>query len=810
MRTRRRPVLQDKTPINTPQKTRVTRASAKPDLVPVVELKARLRRASKEKSQDDESEQGAGVDKVAVDLQAKVAAQTGRAARETSVLETSKPARPVARAKRGRGRKALVSSRKEHRAPSQPPAPSKQHVEAAVQTSEPDVDARLPSPQAPPSPPETRDAPGPSSVNADNIAPVKAVGDIPLRQLSYPESPSKGRKPLVTRKRVPLAATAPPAPQRFSTPDTVPIAEEGSSPSDAVEAIFDTPSPARIARLPIPAQSTPLGGRLEQHFSPLATLRKRGRDVSSVQRWNNNVSRAYSPLPPSSPPPGSPPTQEFVAGSSRHQQQVYEEYDHDIDMAMASDHHAGHFYAPNDDLSSDDPFGLLAAERKVKAMREHHVAATSSKAAGKARAPLGTLAAEDLPHSDVYIPEHLPTPLPSDDSHNIDDLYLDVDPERPGPSRIHRQYQEEDENEMMWEEDGDEDKEDMPTPSEEDKENAQSPHRAQGHLDERSPSLDLPLEDDSAFAENAPLHLLPDDGGDVSIPPILAASANEGIEDIEEILHPSSSSASPTHALRTPHKHRSAHKRTPLPTPDFSDNGFSDSPLTARSAGRRDSSPSPVKPLHLTRPRPGPSGTRQPFAPIEVEPEQSSPRPAKVAGRKRTRAQAARSEGTGTETDPRAAVRELESLLPKRSKARSGPSTSRGAGRGRGRGRGRGAATGKGKARADHVEDESESGSESEEEDADTSPPKAKKAKTARGTGATRGRGTGRGRAQGKSAAPSSKRGRSDSKGKGKERADEEVDPDDDEERARKRQERLEYFRKLQEYSIEKEDVYVI
>ena len=50
MRTRRRPVLQDKTPGNTPQKPKstVTRA-AKSKLVPVVEIKAKVRRSSRGK-----------------------------------------------------------------------------------------------------------------------------------------------------------------------------------------------------------------------------------------------------------------------------------------------------------------------------------------------------------------------------------------------------------------------------------------------------------------------------------------------------------------------------------------------------------------------------------------------------------------------------------------------------------------------------------------------------------------------------------------------------------------------------------------
>ena len=61
MRTRRRPVLQDKTPGNTPQKpkSKATRA-AKLELVPVVEIKARVRRSKRGK--DVEADEPADVD----------------------------------------------------------------------------------------------------------------------------------------------------------------------------------------------------------------------------------------------------------------------------------------------------------------------------------------------------------------------------------------------------------------------------------------------------------------------------------------------------------------------------------------------------------------------------------------------------------------------------------------------------------------------------------------------------------------------------------------------------------------------------
>ncbi|OJT12182.1 hypothetical protein TRAPUB_11292 [Trametes pubescens] len=645
------------------------------------------------------------------------------------------------------------------------------------------------------------DEPAATSAAKDNLTLDRGGGDrAPLRHISPAPSPTAGREVLPVRQRKPLQPTSVPSPQRANTPDTIPIADDDSSQSDAIKAIFDTPSPARIIRAPIPAQSTPMGGRLEKQFSPLPPLNVRGRQQSSIRRWNQGVSRAYSPLPPSSPPPLTPPTQEPVAGSSRLQplSQPHPEEDNDYDME--NEPPRGPTYVQKERLSDDDPFGILAAEKKLKALRELRAAAMaeSSRAPGVVRAPLGTLALDEVPSSDVRIPEHLPTPLPSDDDHNIDDLYLDVDP-RPARMVLDEEYDDEE----------DEDKENIPTADydlNEDKENLRPPRLFNGKdHDSEPPSLDLSLEGNSD-AENGPLPLL-GEAGDLPIAPLLAASAKKGLT---ALLEPSSSSGSPTHALRTPHKHRNAHKRTPLPTPNFSD-----TPLTARSADRRDSSPSPVKPSVA---RAGPS-VRKPLAPIEIDAPEDSEEPPKVAGQKRTRAQAAIP--SGSDSDPRAAVRRLESLLPKRSNTRMA-ATVRGVVPSRGRGR---ATTAKGKGRAAPVESTSGGDDESDaEEDSDTSPPKAKKAKTTRGTGP--GRGTSRGRARGRSAAPmstrgrsaapvsasgrpASKRGRSTSKGKGKERA-EEIDPEEDEERARKREERLEYFRQLQEYSIEKEDVYVI
>ncbi|KAI0644884.1 hypothetical protein C8Q79DRAFT_968343 [Trametes meyenii] len=788
MRTRRRPVLQDKTPVNTPQKPR---AWAKPKVIPVVEIKARSRRAVKSK--------GKNVDQME-------ATNTGHPQESQKTFQETDNVLMHQTARAGRGRRkpvAGISARAAGRTSPAPGTNSKRGKEA------------------------------PSMVNTNGVAsssrevevvveefhnphePATAAG--PLRHISIPPSPTAGRQPLAVRRVKPTPLVPQPVPQRYSTPNTIPIADDDSSPSDAVRAIFDTPSPTRIIRAPIPVQSTPLAGKLEQ-FSPMPAARPRGRHESSIRRWNYGVSRAYSPLPPSSPPPLSPPTQEPVAGSSRAQLQPYHNSDFDTEEVPPR----GPVHVAKTRVSDDDPFGLLAAERNLKAMRQRRAKVESSRAPGARRAPLGTLALDEVP-SDVPIPDHLPTPLPSDDDHNIDDLYLDVDPVRSDiPRLVHVDEEMEVDEELREVED--DDKENVPTADydlDEDKENLRPPHLAFGSHKEHGL-----LHDNSsdADAENMlPLSLDAEGNGDISIPPLLVASAKKGLD---ELLAHSSSSASPTHALRTPHKHRSAHKRTPLPTPHFSDDGFSDSPLTAKSAGRRDSSPSPVKPasMHAARAKAGPSGVRRPLATIEVEMEdepetgpevQESPT---VAGRKRTRAQAVQSED---DSDPRAAVRKLESLLPKRSKKRA-PSTAtvRGGGRGRGRGRGRGqgrpaAANGKGKGRTDTADNDSDS--EEGGAESDTSPPKAKVARTTRGSGRGRGTSRGRGRGRGRSAAPistsgrpESKRGRSTSKGKGKERAVEEVDPDEDEDRARRRQERIEYFRKLQEYSIEKEDVYVI
>ena len=405
----------------------------------------------------------------------------------------------------------------------------------------------------------------------------------------------------------------------------------------------------------------------------------------------------------------------------------------------------------------------------------------------------------------VSIPDRLPTPIPSDDEHNIDDLYLDVDPVRPGPSHL------EDSDEL---EDEDGDKENVPTDDydlNEDKENMRPPHLAPDDLHEDEDG-GPPAEGSSSEINN----ML--DETENSIAPILLASARKtGLDQLLE--SPSSSSGSPTaHALRTPHKHRSAHHRSPLPTPHFSDGGLSDA-LGVGDSDVRDESPSPVKKPSIVRgaaaargrgrsvaaaqdkgkgkgkEKAGPSKPRQPLATLEYEDPYAEP--PKVAGKKRTRGVAKEKErekakSSEEDSDPKAAVRRLEALLPKRPKKKARAGEASGS-------RVVVATKGKGKGR-ENMPESTESGSGSEEEpDSDTSPPTPPaRAGRGRGRGRGRGAGTGRGRGRGRAGAPvangrtaaakPASRGRTTSRGrppgskdKGKKRAVEEVDPDEDE-----------------------------
>ena len=790
MRTRRRPALQDKTPGNTPQKPKSkTTRTAKPKLIPVVEITTRPRRAAKAKKvekekveaepmeveeQEEESVEGE-LDQIGDTLGTRCerggSAEAHLAQEATPVSPTPRATRrgtvrkspPTTRAKRGRPRKAKVVEEAEEEEEAEQvrgasngllvldvgltsvldhvPAPEDADMDVPV-AEESDAgeylhtETRITYPYSP----QASEPP----LDERHVEQPQAQA---LRMLPSPASPSGEHQ----RTRRPLGSIPPTTfpiaqPERYSTPESVPVADDESTASDAVRAILATPSPARIIRAPIPVEQTPLG-KIKPLRESLGPFLSRGRKDSSIRKWNAGLSRAYSPLPPSSPPLPSPPAQP-VASSS--QQQLPQRYRFSSDEPDENlENGPGPVYERRDspELSDDDPFGLLATERKLKSLRQRHVAVESSRAPGASRAPLGTLALDEVPSS-VLIPDKIPTPMPSDEDHNIDDLYLDVDPVRPS------HHDDSDGSEY-------EDRENVPSDDydlNEDKENLEPSPLVFDHKEN-----DQPLEEGELEIRNS------DEENIASVAPILLASA-KAKRSLDELLAPSSSSASPTHALRTPHKHRTAHQRSPLPTPHFSDDGdgiFADSPLTARSM--RNSSPSPVKPS-VVRPK----GPRRPLATLELE-EPESP---KVAGKKRTRAQV---EESSEESDPRAAVRKLEALLPKRSKTRATAATKAA--------RGRPAVRGKGKGRENIPQ--SESSSETSE-DVDSSPPKAPPTRgRGRGRGAARGRGRGRGR--GRAAAPvssgsraaapatrgrSTSRGRPVSKGKGKEKAVEE-DPEE-------------------------------
>ncbi|KAI0753514.1 hypothetical protein C8Q80DRAFT_1267902 [Daedaleopsis nitida] len=761
MRTRRRPVLQDKTPGNTPQKPKAkTTRSAKPTLVPVVEITTRPRRAAKrtqvEKNEPmDVDEADDGIDG-ATGVDATPDSPAARRTRQPKAKSTPQ----ILPVKRGRGRPRKETNVVQDVVP-EPEAASEK------------VDTTISVGQGAEEPP----------VEEHELTP-RGRAATGLRMLPSPGTPLAQVRP---RHHAPLRPIPPASlpvaqPDREDTPDSIPIADEDSTASEAVRAIMNTPSPARIFRGPIAVESTPLG-RIPPLEQSLRAIYPRGMHDSSIRKWNAGVSRAYSPLPPSSPPPPSPPTQVPIASSS---QPAAHQYRFSSDGPEEDqENNAGPVYVRRNNPSDADPFGLLAAEKKIKAMRQRRAAVESSRAPGAARAPLGTLALDEVPSS-VPIPDRLPTPIPSDDDHNIDDLYLDVDPDLPEPPHL-----------LEEEEFEDEDKENVPTDDydlNEDKENMRPPHLVSDDYKENDPPHeDVIMGDEEREGQE-------DQENGPSVPPLLLASAKKHLDELLE--QPSSSSASPSHALRTPHKPRGAHQRTPLPTPHYSECGLSDSPLTGRSVAMRNSSPSPIKPSVAARVSAAakPKIIRQPLATLELE--EPDDQPLKVAGKKRTRAQAEH-EQTSEDSDPRAAVRKLEALLPKRSsKARATVAAKAARGKGKsvaGRESAAGKGKGKGKERENLPSSESSNSSDAENED-DSSPPRAPPAR-GRGRGAAAVRSRVRGR--------SVSRGRPASKGKGKGKAMD-VDPEEDEERARQRRERLEYYRKLQEYSLEKEDVYVI
>ncbi|KAH9925913.1 uncharacterized protein BXZ73DRAFT_103083 [Epithele typhae] len=732
MRTRRRPALKDKTPGNTPQKPKPTSAKPlkKPKTVPVVEIKVRPRRG-KQKQPEDEEKDGR-MDAVEE--------------RGDEVTDASPPA-------------TALSSAAEVRA----------HLE---ETKEDKTNARSTRLRSRTTRKDAQLKASSDAEDAENGPPPRDLGAQALRVLPPPDTPTVARVPLRPARHVPVPAAAAtrahvdaqhphthshipahaptPLSPRPATPESIPIADDDSTASDAVRAILATPSPARLVRPPIGAQATPLGKLppLAESFKPFYV---RGRHENSIRKWTAKVvggasAGPHSPLPPSSPVVASSSQQVALPPPVRYRGSWTGEARTEAIYAERKE---------SDESDEDDPFGLLATTTKGKAQ------------ATKTTVPWWMPSA-------ALVPKKVPTPLPSDDSQFDDnDLYLDVDP-APPTSRLEFGGDEED-----MEENGD--KENEPDWLQfDDTENA---------------ALDVEEEND----ENAPPPPPPND-------PHAAANTSAPLLARPEALalllaEPSPSpTSSEERTPSTPHKLH-VHQHPPLPSPAFSASP-SDEGLDLAEWETHRTRPRPRPPL----PHAGPSivrpAVRQPLATLELEPEEP---PSPVEREEKESGPSAQS----SDSDPRNAVRRLEALLPKRSKTRAGdtasssPST---AGEEEGQREGEGEAKakvretrksaragpstvtrgrkenvsvvlkGKGKEREREVSVEESTSADGESGSDDTSPPRPPPAGV---------------------------------EGQGKAR-EEEIDPEEDEERARKRQERLEYFRKLDGYSLEKEDVYVV
>ncbi|KAH9915497.1 uncharacterized protein B0H18DRAFT_1041525 [Fomitopsis serialis] len=604
-------------------------------------------------------------------------------------------------------------------------------------------------------------------------------------------------------------------------------------PANEDDGVLASPTPIKSGLGPLPAQSTPAPLRKRRPRLPLNKMPARAPEpqmpVAGSSKAKGKQRAREESLPPSSPPPPSPlgsrgpipfaVREDLMAELEGDEPLEPEDKENmgmgmgaEIGMGVATDSSVGAvpLQKQRSRSSEDDLFGFIAAERKLKALRRD-MSKDKGKAPAPRRAPLGTL----------VVSRRTPSPSPEP---------------TPGPSTVPLQ---------------------LPTPD-------GGSEADSNPGDYRFLALDSPrLERDTPAPE------LPDPGPGESDPVVQPAYDNGSdvlsYVDPDEVYEhepalpdpgaqsesasaPGSPEVDPT---RTPRKPKSTRKRSPLPTPHF-EGESSESEVGEDTPSR---SMGPAELLDLTSSVPATFRLRRGVVAedkmVEVEDEdkeqgeeeaqgsereEPAPKLKKPATRKRGRGQ---KEG---DDDPAKTAKNLERLLPRRPPKRAKPASddesesseppakrARGRGRGRGRGRARGAAgrgrgRGGAKAHAEDVPSEEESGSESDVEEEEV---KARSSTSrggiARGRGASRGRGRARGRGISTSSRPPSSstrvtRSRSqkpaskpDSKGKKRARdEDEEIDIEEDEERARSRQARIEYFRKLEEYSLEKEDVYVI
>ncbi|KAH9833457.1 uncharacterized protein C8Q71DRAFT_860250 [Rhodofomes roseus] len=607
-------------------------------------------------------------------------------------------------------------------------------------------------------------------------------------------------------------------------------------PANDEDGILASPTPIKSGFGPLLMQSTPAPLRKRRPRLPLNGLSMRAPQreaapVAASSKAKGKQRAREESLPPSSPPPPSPGDPGAVPFAVREDLMAELEDDEPLESEDKENMGAGGSVALGSAFdvvplqkersrsSEDDPFGFIAAERKLKAIRKDKDKGKAP--ASSSRPPLGivvvsrpTPSPTPGPSTAVAEPLQLPTPDGGSeaDSNPGDDRFAGIDSPRLGHDFPEAE---------------------LPDP-------AASDPLIQPAYDSNSDVLSYADPDEVYVREEDEDE--EEDKENAAPPPAPAEPSVQGDDESAT----GSPEADPT---RTPHKPKSARKRSPMLTPDFEHESSEVGEGTpSRSMG-------PAELLDLTRSVPA----RRPQARAAAEDimdedearderdeekrasesEREEPTPvAKPATRKRRR-------GKEDEEDPIKAAKNLEKLLPKRPAKRAKPASddesesessdppakrARGRGRGRARGRGRGATgrgrgRGRGKARAEEAASGEEGGAESDSEGEEDAKPRSGtgRGSSARGRGSSRGRGRARGRGASTSSRPPSSstrvtRSRSqkpsskpDSKGKKRARdEDEEIDIEEDEERAQSRQARIEYFRKLDEYSLEKEDVYVI
>ncbi|CAL1711961.1 unnamed protein product [Somion occarium] len=563
-----------------------------------------------------------------------------------------------------------------------------------------------------------------------------------------------------------------------------------------IEELLASPSPLKGKKPSGPLESTP---RLIKHHRGLA--------LPSGSPAPRNVRQSFptarqpfpaSPLPPSSPPSTSDIEYEFLQVSHELTYEEEEEREEEIDnenvanVAHVSSNHSG-----GSSKSSEDPFGILAAEKKLKAQRKQEQQTVKGK--GKEvvpRAPLGVLAYAS-PESQSPLPRAVskrpPTPSENNDDDD-DDLYADpyiLDSfDQAGPSRMQHQQEP-----TFDREDGVDDDDDET----EDKENAPPPTEVQSF----------------PFAE-------------------------------EEIPTPPG----------TPHPRHIDPSRFPLPSPFSSPSTPCNRDLAIDST---ESTPSPTKPLQVITPlrhvRPGPPSSalkgkgRMSFPLLSstardsvlIEPRSSTPhdgesirigppssaahrktvivsalgkrkaeQEVKPAPRKRTRAAATKKEN---DSDPMVVAKNLEELLPKkpiRRSARASATTQRKAKEPtKPVARRSTRASAKTEPVVVDSSTESNAGDEAETSEEEVGVGKRRKAAGRGRPPAKKAKAGGKKPAATRVRKPASNAAKS-TKAKGKQKQTH-VDSDEDSEVVRQRQSRIDYFKKLdKDYNLAQENVYVV